>query len=386
MRTIRLSIATFSSVLAFAAACSMTPSVPSTSGSGQDPTGSPASSSSSSPASAGSSRTLLLSGDGTSLTLSGAPANPSYAATYPIAGFTEMTVTANAYGDLTATCATASGAASCKTLPFFSQVGKEAVTVYDPYAKVVMTVPLTVADGGTTAPTPPPSGAGATGTGTGTGTGASPLDAGSGSSSGASSCVPSVSASISGCSLTVGGTTCDCCDPTCAASAIESCLGNAGVPGLGGSSGFPFEDGGIPGLGALEDGGIPGLGSGLGALDDAGIPGLGSGLGALDDAGSSSACSASAVSSAQSQFCAGVDAWLTAHNVSATLDCSSIGTLSFPASLPPASSTGFTCDEITQAAFAQVRSALATCNPCDYIGWDSSAQLQLFDDGVCTIW
>ena len=70
----------------------------------------------------------------------------------------------------------------------------------------------------------------------------------------------------------------------------------------------------------------------------------------------------------------------------ATLDCAALGTLSFPTTPPAASSTSFTCDAATHDAFVKVRAELATCDALAYVGWDPSAELQLFEDGVCTGW
>ncbi len=385
MRKIDLSLSAISTLvglvgtLACAGACSS--SVTSTSSGSPEPSAASPSAGGASGSSTGSRPlSLSLTGDGHALHVNGAPADPSYSATYPITGLTAMNVTASPVGDLAASCASGGGTVACKSLPFFSTVSGGSVKVYDAYAHVVMTVPLPPGlDAGGALP-PLPIGALAAGAGAALG-----FDAGS--------CAPTVNASLASCSLTIGGTTCDCCDPTCASSAIEGCLGSLGVPvGAGsgspvgsGSGGFPFGDGGVPGLGSigsLDDAGIPGLGS-IGSLDDAGIPGLGS----LDDAGAlGTACSASTLASAKAQFCADVDAWVLAHGGSATLDCAALGTLSFPTTLPPASSSSFTCDQATHDAFVKVRAGLATCDPLEYIGWDSSAELQLFEDSACTVW
>jgi hypothetical protein len=354
MRRIRLSLATLVGLgtVACAAACSSSPTGPSTSGSPQTAQ-SPGSGASSPGSSAGTpavSRTLSLVGDGHALHLSAAPADPSYSATYPISGFRAMTVTTNAVGDLTAACETGGGAAACKSLPFFTQVGAEDVKVFDPYGHVVLAVPLPPGlppfDAGIPLPPVTP-GFDAGGLGLGA------FDAGG--------CAPSVTASLASCSLTIGGVTCDCSDASCASNAITACLSSAGVP-----------------IGAGAGGGLGG-----GLFPDAGA--LGSGW--LSDAGPfGAACSSTEVMSDKTQFCIDVDAWLTAHGISMTLDCAKVGTLTFPSTLPAPSTTGFTCDQITHDAFVKVRAALATCNPLDYVGWDSSAELQLFEGSACDVW
>jgi hypothetical protein len=88
----------------------------------------------------------------------------------------------------------------------------------------------------------------------------------------------------------------------------------------------------------------------------------------------------------QAQFCADVDAALTANGISLTLDCSALGALTFPKShaAPPASN--LSCKALTHDAFAKVRAELSTCSPYDYVEWKFSATLQLFEAGVCTIW
>jgi hypothetical protein len=184
----------------------------------------------------------------------------------------------------------------------------------------------------------------------------------------ATACAPSVTVSASSCSVTVGGATCDCSDCACLTSAFESCLGDAGVASL------PLPDAaGIPVS-------LPPL-----SFDDGGLPAFG--WGGEDGGGSTSAaCSASAVAAAKTAFCNGVDAWLTAHGSSATLDCSQVGSLSFPVTAPttlPTTPPAVVCSAATHAAFATAQSTLAGCDPLDYVGWDTSAQLQLFEDGAC---
>ena len=83
--------------------------------------------------------------------------------------------------------------------------------------------------------------------------------------------------------------------------------------------------------------------------------------------------------------CNDVDAWLASHGLTATLDCSQVGATSFPTSRStlPNGPAPFDCGDATQAAFATAQQTLASCNPCDYVAWDTSAQLQLFENGVC---
>ena len=346
MRRIRLSAVTLFGTLACAAACSSSPTTPSSPSPEHPAPASPSPAPTTAPSAA---RTLSLIGDGHTLHLSGAPADPTYVATYPVSGLTAMTVTSSAFGDLSASCASGGGAVACKELPFFSEVGGGTVKVFDAYGHPLLALPaspIAPPDAGGVAVPPLPPG----------------LDAsvGGGFTIDAGGCAPSVTASLSGCSLTVGGVTCDCSDPSCTSSAIEACLGSAGVPiGAGGGGGGGF----------LPDAGLPGLGG----FGDAGVFG-------------GAACSAAAIASAKAGFCSDVDAWLTANGVSATLDCSAIGTLTFPTTLPAASTTGFTCDQITHDAFVKVRTELATCDPLEYVGWDSSAELQLFEDSACTVW
>jgi hypothetical protein len=363
MRRIHSSPTTLSTLvgaLVSLAACSSPPTAPSTS------SGTPESASPSLGTALPAARSLSLSGDGHALQLKGAPADPSYIATYPVSGFNSMTVTAGSYGDLTATCQSGGGAAKCTSLPFFSQVGSSAVNVYDAFGKIVIALPVSpIIDAGVL-PSLPSGGfdAGA-GTATGNGTIGGNGSAGIADDAGAG-CTPSVSASFSGCSLTVGGTTCDCSDVACATGAIEACLGSTGV-----LTGLPLDDGGFPGT--LPDAGLFGTGSPF--SDDAGA------LGSM-----SAACTSAAIASAQAAFCSDVDAAAAAQGLSATLDCAALGTLSFPTTPPATSATAVTCDQLTHDAFAKVRAALATCDPLDYIGWNSSAELQLFDDGACTVW
>jgi hypothetical protein len=293
---------------------------------------------------------LSLTGDGQALHLNGAPADPSYVASYPVPGFSGMTVTASAYGDLTAACAGSGGAAACKSLPFFTEIGEDKVKVSDPYGHVVLALPLPPGlpsfDAGVPVPPVPPT--------------PTSFDAGSiNVGIDAGGCAPSVNASIASCTLTIGGVTCDCSDATCAANAIEACLTSTGVPAGNGTGG------------------------GGGILPDAGVPGAGWPA----DAGTgSAACSSTAIMSAKTQFCLDVDSWLSAHGLTTTLDCAKIGTLTFPTTLPAAMATGFTCDQITHDAFVTVRATLATCDPLSYVGWDSSAELQLFEASACTVW
>jgi hypothetical protein len=186
----------------------------------------------------------------------------------------------------------------------------------------------------------------------------------------ATACAPSVTVSASSCSVTVGATTCDCSDCACLTSAFESCLGDAGISPL--PLPLPLPDAaGIPVS-------LPPL-----PFDDGGLPSFGWG----DDGGSTSAaCSASAVAAAKTAFCNAVDAWLTANGSSATLDCSQVGSLSFPVTAPttlPTAPASLVCSAATHAAFATAQSTLAGCDPLDYVGWDTSAQLQLFEDGAC---
>jgi hypothetical protein len=194
-------------------------------------------------------------------------------------------------------------------------------------------------------------------------------------------CVPSVTVNVSAggasgsvtCAVTVNGTTCDCSDCACIAGAVEACVG---VPGGG-----LLDDAGL-GIGLPDDASFPGLPP-IPSGFDAGLPGIGS---PLDGGWSSAACSASAVAAAKAQFCSDVDSWLASHGSTATLDCSAVGSLSFPVSgsgAPPSPPPALVCSSATQAAFAAAQSTLSGCNPVDYVGWNSSAQLQLFEDGVC---
>jgi hypothetical protein len=146
---------------------------------------------------------------------------------------------------------------------------------------------------------------------------------------------------------------------SCASNAIQSCLPSAGAPG-----------------------GVNGTGGGGAILPDGGLPAIGS----WDAGASNAACSSTAITSAKTQFCLDVDAWLSAHGLMMTIDCAKLGTLTFPTSLPAPGATGFTCDQITHDAFVNARATLATCNPLDYVGWDSSAELQLFEASACTVW
>jgi hypothetical protein len=344
---------------------------------------SPSSSSSSSSASSSSSTassplTLTLHGDGQSLRLDGAPADAAYAATYALAGFTAMTVTLNRFGELAATCESGGVAAVCTDLPFFSTVAPAAanVTVYDLYGHEVVDLPLGSYDAGISAPALPPlppSGFDAGGLGGGLG-----LDAGG--------CAPQVTASLSGCTLTVSGTTCDCADASCVSGALEACL-DVGGAGGNGAAGNGAAGSGAAGNGAAGSGvagnGVAGSGAaGNGTAGwDAGWPGIGW----LQDGGvGTSSCSAADVAAAQQQFCADVDAWLTSHGLSGTLDCAQLGALSFPTTPPPSPAASYHCGDITHDAFVHVLTILATCSPLDYLGWDSSARLQLFEDGDCT--
>jgi hypothetical protein len=374
MRTIHLSLTTLTSLfgtVACVAACSSAPTVSPTSSSTPTSGSSPGASTASGATSSADAHSISLTGDGHALHLNGAPADPAYVATYPVSGLTAMTITASTFGDLTASCASSSGAVTCKSLPFFAGVsgsGGSNVAVYDAFGHVIMSIPLPPFDAGALpvvpSPPSPPSPPSVPSPPSGP---SLPTDAGTsnGTSGATASCAPSVTASLSGCTLTVGTTTCDCSDASCAASAIEACLGAAGVP-----VGTLDDAGGLGGL-LPDDGGLPGLGSLL--PDDGGLFGAG--------------CSAATIASTKTQFCSDVDAWLAAHGMATTtLDCNAIGTLSFPTSLPTASTSGFTCDQITHDAFVKVRAALATCNPLDYVDWDSSAELQLFEDSACTVW
>lgn len=350
MRRIRLSLAAALGTVACAAACSSSPNVPSTSSSTPQSPGAPGGAGGTTAAAAPSAaRSLSLTGDGHALHLRGAPADPAYVATYPITGFSGMTVTASAFGDLSAACESAGAATACKSLPFFAQTGGGTIKVFDPYGHVVLAAPAPAPgplpglfDAGTSPPFLPGWDAGV-----GSGLG---IDAGG--------CAPSVTASLSGCTIMVDGVTCDCSDASCTADAIQTCLGNAGLPGAGGGLGGGIFDAGLPGIAPLPDGGPFG----------------------------GAACGSAAIASAKAQFCSDVDAWLSANGISATLDCAAVGTLTFPTTLPAPSTSGFTCDQITHDAFVKVRTALATCNPLEYVGWDSSAELQLFEDSACTVW
>ena len=86
---------------------------------------------------------MSLSGDGHSLHLNGAPADPSYVATYPVADLNAMAVTSSAVGDLTADCASGGSAVACKSLPFFTEVNAKELKVFDAYGHVVMETPFT---------------------------------------------------------------------------------------------------------------------------------------------------------------------------------------------------------------------------------------------------
>jgi hypothetical protein len=66
-----------------------------------------------------------------------------------------------------------------------------------------------------------------------------------------------------------------------------------------------------------------------------------------------------------------------------SLDCAQIGALPTNVTAPPASPASNDCGDITHDAFVKVRKDLATCNPASYITWDSSARLQLVEDGAC---
>ncbi|HEY2513155.1 MAG TPA: hypothetical protein VGI39_19940 [Polyangiaceae bacterium] len=352
------------SLVAFAA-CSAGPTDTSSS-----PAPGPSSPSGSSSSSA---LTLTLTGDGTVLHLDGAPADASYSATYHLKGFTSMNVAVNHVGDLAAICGAGGGQASCSDLPFFAQVHATGqIEVYDLYGHKVINALPTPGDaglfGGTgpafdaSAPTLPPLPPVAVPDAGSLGTPVLPDAGGAGSI--AASCGPSVTASMSGCSLTVNGTTCDCSDVSCTQAAIEACVQGLLPPGVTIPSGF---DAGVPSFGD----------AGLGA------PGLPPGIPTFGDGGTSSACSASDVSAAQQQFCSDVDAALTAAGISATLDCSALDTLTFPSAPPSTLNLSQHCGDLTHDALVKARTALATCNPLDYVGWDSSARLQLFEDGVC---
>lgn len=352
------------SLLAFAA-CSASPTDTSSS-----PAPGPSSPSSSSSSSA---LTLALHGDGTALRLDGAPADASYSATYPLKGFTSMNVAVNHAGDLTALCGASSGKAACTDLPFFSKVHSSGlIEVYDLYGHKVMNALPMQGDAGlfggsgwspdAAVPTLPPLPPVTVPDAGSIGTPAPPIDAGVGNI--ASTCGPTVTASMSGCSLTVNGTTCDCSDVSCVQGAIESCVQGLLPPGVNLPAGL---DAGLP---AVDGGGL-------------GLPGLPPGIPTFGDGGTSSACSASDVAAAQQQFCSDVDAALTAAGITATLDCSALDTLTFPSAPPGSINSSQHCGDLTHDAFVKARTALATCNPLDYVGWDSSARLQLFEDGVC---
>jgi hypothetical protein len=207
----------------------------------------------------------------------------------------------------------------------------------------------------------------------------------------AGACAPSVTVSTSSCSVTVNGTACDCTDGACITSAIESCIGEDG--GLYGyalsDASLPISLPPVPSL-PSDDGGLlpPGcdydasaIGSGFGGNNP---PNGTAGGGSLDDAGSSSACSASAIDSAKTQFCNDVDSWLASHGSSATLDCSQVGSDSYPTSCPTSwPSTSLNCSEATSGAMQATMTTLSGCSPATYIGWDTSAQLQLFESGAC---
>ena len=105
--------------------------------------------------------------------------------------------------------------------------------VYDAYGKVVMLLPACHSGGG-----------GGHGGGGGYGNGGddsgasddSGLNNGSGNNGTGSTgdvdaalCDPQVSASFSGCALTVDGVTCNCSDAVCAGNALEACLGTIGA-------------------------------------------------------------------------------------------------------------------------------------------------------------
>jgi hypothetical protein len=247
---------------------------------------------------------------------------------------------------MSASCERAGGQASCSDLPFFSSASTQAdgtnhVKVLDVYGhKLIDASPLPGGAGGgagagghadASAPAPPPIA----------------IDAGAlGAGAGAiAACVPTVTAGVGGCSMTIDGTTCDCSDTTCIEDAVEQCIGDAGVPSL-----------------SLDAGGIlPG-------------PGLGGGAG----------CDPTSIDNAKQQFCLDVDSWLATHGLgSVSLDCAQIGELPTSITPPPASPAQNDCADITHDAFVKVRQTLATCNPCAYVTWDSSARLQLVEAGAC---
>lgn len=81
---------------------------------------------------------LDLTGDGSRLRLSGAPADPTYAASYPVEGLVGMGVRVQANATLVTKCVAKSGEVPCQDHPFYSRARGELVEVFDVYGKLVL--------------------------------------------------------------------------------------------------------------------------------------------------------------------------------------------------------------------------------------------------------
>lgn len=379
---------------------------------------------------------FTLEGDGNGLALKGSPADTAYRAHYPLAGLTRMIVSVNGTGDLTARCESADGPVKCREMPFFSKVtriGQDAnhVTVYDIYGHAVIGTECAPGAGngngsGTGSGSASGSGAGGAscdggacsggGSGYGSGSGSAGgctggacdggggsgwgdwADAGWGSGctgsdclggggggtgtgggtatgSGSGSCSVNVSADCSGCSLTVGSTSCGCSDVQCVSGAIASCAGASG--GGGGSWTGGTGSGGSGGSGSGGGGCTTGACGGGGS--DGGAAGGGSGYGA----GGGATCASGDVDKAKDQFCADIQTWLDQHHVAVTFDCSTLGDAHYAACMPPPQHEDYRCMDIVNAAWTKVRTELATCTPTEYINWESSARWELLQKGAC---
>lgn len=98
-------------------------------------------------------------------------------------------------------------------------------------------------------------------------------------------------------------------------------------------------------------------------------------------------CDDASVAAAQAKFCADVDAWLRAHNISYTLDCATLnGHFDYSHAKPPVVHNDIPCLEIIQQAWDEVHAEMQGCSPdvvSEIINWKSSSRWDLIQHGTC---
>jgi hypothetical protein len=283
---------------------------------------------------------LELKGDGTNVFLTAAPLNKAYAATYPVKDVQHMTVIVDRTGDIQATCETSVGVAPCVEHPFFTQVrpyaGRIYIKMFDVFGEKI---------------------------------------------AGASACEPDGDAG--NCDNTSDGG--DTGDPPEYPPAPDG--GTTDFGDSGGGTGHTCDSGnGNTPPGNTPPGNTPPGNTPPGNTPPGNTP-PGDNPPGSTPPGSGPQCDAASVAAAQQKFCQEVDAWLQAHNINYTLNCSVLnGVFDYRHAHPPEIHQNIPCMEIIQTAWDEVHAEFQGCSPdvvSTIINWKSSSRWDLIQHGTC---